>query len=161
MIILIILFVILFCFSFVLLFGAPYLPTLSKDAEKAFELAELKPGQLILELGCGDGKMLIYAAKKGVKSIGYEINPILFLIAYFRTRKYSKYASVRLANFWNVSLPKADCVYVFLLNRYMTKLDKLLNKYKYKPIKLISFAFEIPDKKSIAKANSIFLYIYR
>jgi ribosomal protein L11 methylase PrmA len=70
---------ILACFGFVLIFGAPYLPTLDKPMKAALELAELKPGQTLLELGCGDGKVLIAAAKQGVHATGFELNPLLVI----------------------------------------------------------------------------------
>jgi tRNA G37 N-methylase Trm5 len=42
------------------------------------ELAELKPGDVLYDLGSGDGRIVITAAKKyGVKAVGFEINPIL------------------------------------------------------------------------------------
>ncbi len=48
--------VVIGCFSFVLLFGAPYLPTLKKQIRTTFKLAELSKGDTIIELGCGDGR---------------------------------------------------------------------------------------------------------
>ena len=69
--------VILLCFSGVLLVGAPYLPTLTPQVAAALELAALRPGETLLELGCGDGKVLIAAAQQGYRAVGYELNPIL------------------------------------------------------------------------------------
>ena len=58
--------VIAFCFAVVLLRGAPYLPTLRTQVEAAIELADIKEGDTLLELGCGDGKVVLCAAQKGI-----------------------------------------------------------------------------------------------
>jgi phospholipid N-methyltransferase len=69
--------VIVSCFGFVLLRGAPYLPTLSKQVGTALNMIDLERGDTILELGCGDGKVLIAAAehfgpKSGLPSKEYS-----------------------------------------------------------------------------------------
>ena len=73
--------VLVLMFGFVIFFGAPYLPTLKKQQEEALDLLDLQPGQLLLELGSGNGRLLRMAADRGISVIGYEINPILFLIS--------------------------------------------------------------------------------
>jgi hypothetical protein len=59
-----ILLVFIICFAGVLTVGAPYLPTLKQQVVTALELAQLKPGQSLLELGCGDGKVVLAAANQ-------------------------------------------------------------------------------------------------
>ena len=152
--------IVVFCFSFVILFGPPYLPTLKKQIESTFDVLELKKGDTLIELGSGDGKILIAAAKKGYSAIGYELNPLLFVISKIRTLPYGKKIKVYCRNFWNIELPQADAVYTFLLKRQMSKLDQKLEGYKYKPLKLVSFAFKIPSKKIIQQKDGIFLYKY-
>ena len=152
--------VIIFCFSFVLLFGAPYVPTMKKQSEVALELLDLRKGQVLYELGCGDGRVLLKAKEMGLKSIGYELNPILYLIAKIRTFKARNEIEVRYGNFWTADLGNADGVYVFLFNKFMKKLDKKLSKELKKGAKLASYAFKIPDKKIIAENQAVFLYKY-
>ncbi len=152
---------IIFCFSFVMLFGAPYLPTLSPQIEAAFKLLDLKKNNTILELGSGDGKVLIAAAKQGYNAIGFELNPILFLLSYVRTMRYRKKVKLHLGNFWRVALPEADGIFVFLIDKKMETLDKKLKLYKYKPLKVASFAFKIPNKKIIKTLKGVNLYEYR
>jgi 16S rRNA A1518/A1519 N6-dimethyltransferase RsmA/KsgA/DIM1 with predicted DNA glycosylase/AP lyase activity len=144
-----------------IIFGAPYLPTLSKQVQIALDLVDLKKGQTILELGCGDGKILIACAKRQIKSVGYELNPILALICYIRTIRYREYVTIVWGNYWTKTWPKADAVFVFLIDRYMSKLDQYLIDYKYKPLKLVSFAFKIPSKKIAKEKESVYLYLYK
>lgn len=150
----------LFIFSFVVLFGAPFVPTLKKRAEDAFELLDLKSGETLLELGSGDGRILRLAAKKGIKGIGYELNPLLVWYSRLRNWRYRKLISFKCRNFWHVELPESDAIYTFLLDKYMDKLDKKIIQEKQKSVKLVSFAFKIPNKKIIKEKNALFLYEY-
>jgi hypothetical protein len=150
----------LICFGGVLLFGAPYLPTLSPQIKIALELADLKPGNTLLELGCGDGKVLIAAARQGLVAVGYELNPILVIIAWLRTRRYHRQVRVIWGDFWQHSWPEADAIFVFLLTKYMGKLDSKITRYNYKPIKLVSFAFRIKGKTPVVEKQGVLLYTY-
>jgi hypothetical protein len=147
-------------FTFVILFGAPFLPTLKSNVEPAMELIDLKPGQTLLELGSGDGRVLIAAAKAGINVVGYELNPILFAISWVRTRRYRKQVKIVLGNYWNKKWPETDGIFVFLLQRYMEKLNtRIVQRYK-KPIKLVSFAFTIESKKFSKENRGLYLYRY-
>lgn len=172
-------------FSFVLLFGAPFLPTLSNRKKDALELLDLKPGQVLLELGSGDGRMLIEAAKLGIKGIGYELNPLLVMYSKLISFKYRKLVTIKLANYWQIRLPECDGIYVFLLNPYMSKLHNKItqeisnrvNPVGTRPpkggrdgsdkllpgsdgVNVVSFAFQIPEKKHAKEINGMYLYVY-
>lgn len=151
----------LVCFAGVLMFGAPYLPTLSPQIQTALKLADLKPGQTLLELGCGDGRVLIAAAKQNLQVVGYELNPLLAAVAWLRTRRYRKQVQIICGSFWKKQWPEADAAFTFLLPRYMDKLEEQCRSYPYKPLKLVSFAFTIPDRKPAKQKNGVFLYKYR
>lgn len=150
---------ILFCGA--VFFGAPYLPTLKPQVQEALDLLDLKPGQTMIELGSGDGRVLRAAAAKGIYVIGYEINPFLVVVSYFVTLKYRKQVTIVWGNFWRKKLPKSDGIFVFLLTRYMSKFDQKMKDYPYKPAKVASVAFQIPDKKPAQKKGGVFLYVYK
>lgn len=154
-------FVLLICFSAVLLVGAPYLPTLSPQVKATLKLGELKKGQTLLELGCGDGRVLVAAAQLGIYSVGYELNPVMALVAWARTRRYRKYVRVVWGDFWQKEWPKADAIFVFLLPKYMKKLDTKIEQYPHKPVRLLTFAFDIQSKKPKATKDGVFRYDYR
>lgn len=147
-------------FGFVLLFGAPYLPTLSPQVNAALDLINLKKGEHLLELGCGDGKVLLAAAERGIRVTGYELNPLLAFIAWARTRRYRKLVKVIWGNFWHQKLPPAEGIFVFLLPKYMAKLDKKITQESSKPVKLVSFAFTIPALKPVRSKQGMYLYSY-
>jgi SAM-dependent methyltransferase len=155
-----ILLLILLCFAVVVLFGAPYLPTLTPQVKTALELADLKPGQTLLELGCGDGKVLIAAAKQGITAVGYELNPIMAAVCWLRTRRYRRHVKVIWGDFWQRSWPPADAIFTFLLPKFMPRLNKKIMQSPDKPVKLVSFAFKIPGKNPDGERNGVFLYKY-
>ena len=67
-------------FAFSPLFlGVPFLPTHKKQALKMLELAGLKPGMKVIDLGSGAGRLLFLAASQGATAVGYELNPFLVL----------------------------------------------------------------------------------
>lgn len=163
------------CFTLVVLVGPPYLPTLNKQMTVALDMLDLKPGQTLLELGCGDGKVLIAAAQRGWKVVGIELNPLLVLLCYVRTWRYRKQVRVVWGNYWQTGKwPPADGVFGFVLPRLMPKLDRLLSSQyakgavapapthgKRPALKLASFAFVIPGKKVVRQQDGVFLYEYR
>lgn len=54
----------------------PYVPTPQEVVERMLELAQVKKGDVVYDLGSGDGRIVVTAAKKyGVKAIGFEIDP--------------------------------------------------------------------------------------
>ena len=148
------------CFGFVLIFGAPYLPTLTKQAELALDMIDLHAGQTLLELGCGDGKVVVAAARRGWKVVGYELNPLLVLVCLWRTRHYRKLVTIKWGNFWTQDWPATDGIFVFVMQRQMGKLHTKIAQLSNKPLKLVSFAFTIPSKKPIAQKDGVYLYQY-
>lgn len=147
-------------FSFVVLFGAPYLPTLKPQIDSAFDLLDLKSGQTILELGSGDGRVLRAAAQRGLNAVGYELNPLLVLVSLAVTWRYRNQVKIVWGNFWTKQWPPSDGIFVFLLDRYMVKLDNKITSSKHRPKKLVSFAFKIPGKKPTKTRNALYLYTY-
>ena len=152
---------VIFLFANVLLHGAPFLPTLSRRLDDALDLLDLEPGQTMLELGSGDGRLLRAAAKRGINGVGYELNPLLVFYSKFVCWKYRKNIRIYWGNYWQLEWPEADGIYTFLLNPFMEKLDNEITQYANgHRIKLVSFAFKIPNKKPKKEINGMYLYEY-
>ncbi|OGL34421.1 hypothetical protein A3F65_00240 [Candidatus Saccharibacteria bacterium RIFCSPHIGHO2_12_FULL_47_16b] len=149
-------------YAFIIPFGAVYIPTIKDQRQKALDLLNLKPGQSLVDLGSGDGTMLVLAAKSGLTAIGYELNPFLFIISWFRTRRFGRQIKVRFGNFWKANLSEADGVYVFLITHHMKRLDRFLSSQKHKkPLKIVSNSFTIPGRRYAKKSGPMLLYIYK
>lgn len=149
------------CFGLVVFVGPPYVPTMAKQIEAALDLLDLKPGQTLLELGSGDGRVMLAAAERGLRVVGYEINPVLVMVSRWRTRHYRKQVRVKWGNYWQ-AWPPADGIFTFMLPRYMAQLDQRIIEWR-KPdrsVRLASFAFEIPHKKPSRIRGGVYLYRY-
>jgi hypothetical protein len=151
---------IILCFAFVLFFGAPYVPTLSPQTKLALDMVALQPGETLLELGSGDGKVLVAAAQRGLNVVGVELNPILVLVSRVRTWRYRKQVRVVWGNLWQCNKwPQCEGIFVFLLPKYMKRLDYAINGWHTRPVRLVSFAFPIPQKKT-TKRHELGIYVY-
>jgi 16S rRNA A1518/A1519 N6-dimethyltransferase RsmA/KsgA/DIM1 with predicted DNA glycosylase/AP lyase activity len=143
----------------VLFFGAPYLPTLRPQAQVALRLLELKEGQRLLELGAGDGTVALHALRQGLRVTAFELNPLLCAVIWIRTRRYRSNINIKCANIWTTDWGQYDGIYVFLLDKYMNKLDKYIIQ-QGRAVSLASNCFEIPNKVAAKYENGIFLYTY-
>lgn len=140
--------------------GAPYVPILRRDYRPLLELAELKPGQTLIDLGSGDGRLLREVAKRGSRAIGYEINPVLYVISLAVCWRYRGLVRIKLGDYWHAELPPADIIYVFLLDRYMSRLDRKLSSELTGPTQVVSFVFPIPGKTAVRASRNAFVYDY-
>ncbi|MGW4466363.1 class I SAM-dependent methyltransferase [Micromonospora sp. NPDC004704] len=146
-------------FAVAALTGAPYLPTLTSHHRPVLALAALKPGQTLVDLGSGDGYLLRAAAAQGVRCIGYEINPLLWLVSRLVTWRYRHLVTVHLGNYWHARLPPVDVIYVFLIARMMPRLDAKLRAETTTPTTVVSLAFELP-RTPIARVGPVMSYRY-
>lgn len=152
--------VVVISFGGVLIFGAPYLPTLKKQIKVALDLAELKPGQTLLELGSGDGRVMRAAAERGFRVVGYELNPLLVVFSKIITWRYRTLVKIHWQNFLSAKWAPADAIFIFGVARIMPKVDELVVTKAKKPVRLVSFTFQIPGKKPVKAHEGLFVYDY-
>lgn len=152
---------VLLCFGLVVFFGAPYLPTLKPQVVTALDLLSLKPGQTMLEIGSGDGRVLKAAAERGWQVVGYELNPLLVLISLWVTRKYRRQVRIIWGDAFRKNWPPTEGIFIFGLDRLMTKLNTKIIQSQQMPVKVVSFTFQIPERKPSVNKNGLFLYEYR
>jgi methylase of polypeptide subunit release factors len=119
---------VIFAFFFFLLgsvAGAPWVPTPKGIVRKMLSMADVESGEVVYDLGSGDGRIIIMAAREfQANSVGIEINPISILwikvkIALFRL---SGKVNVVWGNFFNKDLSKANVVILYLLQGTNDKL---------------------------------------
>jgi len=153
--------IVVLLFGLVVFVGPPYLPTTRRQITAALDLLELQEGQTLLELGSGDGRVMLAAAKRGYKVVGIEINPLLVLLSYFVTYRYRQQVRLVWGSYWGAPWPRADAVFAFMLPKYMAKLDTRLEQWRPEKVRLASFAFVIPGRKPIATRDGVYLYEYK
>lgn len=148
----------LLLFGFVVFFGAPYVPTLKPQIKVALDMLDLKPGQTLIEVGSGDGRVLLAAAKRGWNVVGYELNPLLVIFSRWYTRKYRKQVRIVWGDALQKEWPKTDGVYIFGIERIMPKLYTKIVQSIDRPVKVASFGFKMHEVKQKDLKNGIYLY---
>src|ERR1035437_8442302 len=141
---------------------APWWRTSHKTARAICKLAKIKKGDLIYDLGCGDGTALITAASEfGADGVGIEIDQARYCAAKIRIQKNGLREKIKVVrkNFLQENIKNADVIFVYLVPK---ALEKLLPKFKKElkkgtRIGIFFYKMVFPFKKE-DKKNRIRLY---
>lgn len=149
------------CLAFVT--GGPFVPSSKKSVSAMIKLAHITPGQTIMDIGSGDGRVLFESAKHGAYAIGIELNP--YLVHYSRIRaflgQYKGTVRVLWGNLWKTNLSQADVVFVYLIPWKMDTLAAKLKK-ELKPGSLVvSNSFIFPGWKVLRKDPLRHIYVFK
>ena len=115
--------------------GAPWVPTSRKLVNKVLTMAELKPYELLYDLGSGDGRMVITAARDfGAKAVGIEIDPFRIFYSRLKISQLHLKDKVRIVrgNFFDINLGEADVVVLYLEQHTNNKLQVKLERETHK-----------------------------
>ncbi len=136
----------LFSLIYSSLSGAPFVPSNNCDVEETLAKANLKKGQIFLELGSGDGRVILHAVTKyHLKGIGVEISPLLLWYSRLVAKlKKINYIEFRQENIYKTDLSKADVIYMFLMPEMLVKLSDKLKKETKRGALIISHGFKLP-----------------
>ncbi|HRH93323.1 MAG TPA: class I SAM-dependent methyltransferase, partial [Candidatus Peribacteria bacterium] len=104
----------------------PYVPTPVSVAGKMADMAGCKTGDVVYDLGCGDGRVLMEAKRKypGIKAIGYEIALGVWMLAKWRQFWKRSDVTIKLESFMKKNLADADVIFLYLSPSFMTTLLK-------------------------------------
>jgi len=142
--------------------GVPYVPTTQKMAKRMVQIANIKKGQKVYDLGCGNGKILFEAEKKGVICTGYEL--ICSVVWYVKLKKKIKKSSIKIfcKDFFSEDISDADIIFCYLFPSVMDRIYKEKWNTLKKGTKLISNTFPLTDVKPTqqeeTKDGKIFIY---
>jgi SAM-dependent methyltransferase len=145
--------------------GAPWVPTRKEVVTKMLQMSELKPGEVLYDLGSGDGRLVIAAARDfGAKSVGIEIDPFRVFYSRLKITQYHLGDKARIirTNFFNVDLHDADVVVTFLLQETNDRLQKKLEAELTKPnSRVVSLVFQFKGWEEITSDKDNLIYVYR
>lgn len=128
-----------------------YVPTPQAVVDKMLELAEVKPGDVVYDLGCGDGRIVVTAAKKyGVRAIGYDIDPQRVKEARENVRQAGVEHLVRIeeADVFTLDLTGASVITLYLLPALNVRLMPQLAKMK-PGSRIVSHNFDMRGAKPL------------
>jgi len=134
----------------------PYVPTTEQAVEAMLKLADVKKTDVVYDLGCGDGRIVIAAAKNfGARGVGIDINPVRIMEAKENARKAGIENLVRFEenDLFQSDIHEASVVTLFLLSTVNLKLrPKLLQDLK-PGTRVVSNTFDMGDWKPDREAN--------
>lgn len=128
--------------------AAPWVPTWQRDVRRMLRLADLKPGELVIDLGSGDGRILLTAVREfGSRALGYELSLLPYLVSRFRLAlgQLGGRAEVHFADFLTADLSAADVITIFLTPEAMEKLRKKFVHGLKPGCRIVSAVFRLPD----------------
>ena len=147
--------------------AAPWVPLWKKDTIRLLEVAKVQPGELVIDLGAGDARIIIEATRKyQAQAIGYEVAILPYFIGWVRIMLLGLggKTALKYRNFFKEDLSQADVICAFLTPAAMAKLKPKLEKEAKAGCRIVSYAFHIPDwqptkvDKPNQKTTAIYLY---
>jgi protein-L-isoaspartate O-methyltransferase len=151
---------------------APYYPTPMTVVERMLKLGELKPGERMFDLGSGDGRIVIMAAKKfKADATGVEFDDVLHRKSSEEIKhlKLDRTARIIFGDIFDQDYSPADLVTVYLLPNSNDRLRPMLEKQLRKGTRIVSHDFEFSDWKPMktelveddgqGRSHTLFLYV--
>lgn len=142
----------------------PYVPSPQFVVDKMIDLAGVKPGDLVYDLGSGDGRIVITAAKMGAKAVGFEIDGDLVGESRANVKKagVEALAEIRHQDILTVDFSAASVVTMYLLPDVNLQLKpKLLSQLK-PGARIVSHSFNMgdwqPDRVERIEGRTIYLW---
>jgi SAM-dependent methyltransferase len=142
--------------------GAPWAPTSMKMVHKMLTLAKVGPKDLVYDLGCGDGRIIVTAVRRyGARAVGVEIDPLRYLwcqmlITVLGLREY---VSIIYGDFFTQDLSGASVVTCYLLQDTNKKLEGKLKRELRPGTRVVSNTFTFPGLPKVRQDGNAKLYV--
>jgi len=145
------------------LYGLPWIPTREKRIRKALQQAKLQPGETLYDLGAGDGRVLLMAAKEfGAGAVGIEIGPVQCMLGWLRIWLSRNRNNIRMrcGDFYKADISAADVVFVYATSSQTSRLLPLLERQLPPGARVVSIAADFPEwQPSIVDRESL-IFVY-
>jgi SAM-dependent methyltransferase len=142
-----------------------FVPTPNDVVDKMLELAKVTPKDVVYDLGCGDGRIVITAAQKyGVRAVGIDIDPQRIKEATANAKAAKVTDKVRFieGDLFEADISEATVVTLYLLTRLNEKLKPKLLKELRPGTRVVSHAFDMgdwaPEQKAQVAASNVYLW---
>jgi predicted RNA methylase len=144
--------------------GAPWVPTPIHVVDRMLEMAEVGPDDVVYDLGCGDGRLILAAARDyGARAVGIEIDPLRYLLCKRRIIALGLQDRVRVVygDFFEQDLRDADVVTCYLLQTTNKKLVSKLRQELDPGARVVSNSFTFPGLHLVCQDDRNELYAYK
>lgn len=131
---------------------APFVPSPEHVVDKMLEAANLKPGETLYDLGCGDGRILIAAAQRyKAKAVGIEISEALAKTVAEKVKKegLQKRITIIHGDFMKTDLSQADVVTLYLATTANDTVRPNLEHFLHPHARVVSYDYPVPGWKPV------------
>jgi len=142
--------------------GAPWVPTSMSMVRKMLEMADVGAEDVVYDLGCGDGRLVIAAARHyGARAVGFEIDPLRYLWCKLLILMLGLGDRVRIVfgDFFKADLGGADVVACYLLQSTNEKLQAKLEAELRPGTRVVSNTFTFPGLDKVREDGEARLYL--
>ena len=151
------------------MYDVPFVATPEVVVRRMLQLARVQPGEVVYDLGSGDGRIVIIAAKEfGARSYGVEIRKDLYeqSMARIKDMGLADRATIINASFYDVPLTDADVVTMYLLTSVNERLKPKLEKELRPAARVVTHDFEVPGWRPVVveevyedwRSHKLYLY---
>ena len=143
--------------------GAPWAPTSFGEVHDMLAMAEAGPDDLVYDLGCGDGRVLVAAARSfGSRAVGIEIDPLRYLWcqALITVLGLRSRVKVVYGDFFTQDLSDADVVTCYLLQSTNERLQEKLLQELNSNARVVSNEFTFPGLRPLHQDDEAKIYLY-
>lgn len=148
-------------FAVTMLHGPVFVPSADAKLRSMLKLARITKSSKVIDLGSGDGKVVIAIAQKWrIPVTGIEINPLLVRRSRkkIREQNLTELISIQQKSFWDIDFSEYDVIFLYGTSYIMNKLEAKV-KHEMKPgSQVVSNFFTFPNLKPIKSHNDVHLY---
>jgi predicted RNA methylase len=133
-----------------------------KMVHKMLKMAEVGPEDLVYDLGCGDGRTVVTAARRyGARAVGIEIDPLRYIWCRMLVAVLGldDYVEIVRGDFFKLDLSDADVVTCYLLQDTNRKLEKKLKRELRVGTRVVSNTFSFPGMLKVREDGDAKLYL--
>jgi len=143
----------------------PYVQTPEPVVRAMLELGRVAPGEMVIDLGCGDGRMAVMAARDfGARAIGYDLDPTRVAEARDSARRagVADRARFEVSDVLTADISRADVVVMYLIPMLIESLKPRLLSELGAETRVVSHSFPIRDwlaeRTIVAEGRTLYLY---
>ena len=140
--------------------GAVFVPIGHKALGEIISMLEIRAGECAVDLGSGDGRIVIALARAGAEAHGYEHSPLLVWWSRRKIKKagLSDRAFIHHANFWHEDFSRYKIITIFGISYAMERLERKLLQEAKLGTRVVSYLFPLPTWKPQFQKNGLYFY---
>jgi SAM-dependent methyltransferase len=141
--------------------GGPWIPSEMGDVRQMLKLANIQPGELVVDLGAGDGRIIFLAAREyRARTIAVEISAIRSVLIWIKARLFrvQGQVQVKFGSLYHVDLSQADVVTLYLMPDAVNKLQDKLERELKPGARVVTNSYPVGDWPFVVRKEFIYLY---